>query len=213
MNITTTEIKGPKKWSTLDIPDRPHMEYEGIDLFIKKMIDAKVFLEYGSGGSTMFAAYQGASIIYSVESDKNFLDAVTERVAELENFHPEFYPVHADIGPTGDWGSPTDKAMAVRWPNYCIKPWEQIVKDGNSPDVILIDGRFRVASFLASLMFAKEGAIILFDDYVDRQNYHVVQEFIMPVSVSGRMAEFVVPSVVRTEQLIMSLVKYSTHAE
>ena len=213
MGITPKDVNTPRHWSVVNIPDRPHMEEEGIWHFARKMADAKVFLEYGSGGSTLFAAYQGAEIIYSVESDKSFLEAVTTRVADLEDFHPEFHPLYVDIGPTGDWGSPTDKAMAVRWPNYCIRPWEQIVKDGNYPDVVLIDGRFRVASFLACLMFAKEGTVILFDDYIERKNYHVVQEFLMPVAVAGRMAEFVVTSEVRSDKLMMSLVKYSTHAE
>ena len=28
--------------------------------------------------------------------------------------------IHADIGPTGDWGYPTDPQHAVKWPRYAL---------------------------------------------------------------------------------------------
>ena len=60
------------------------------------------------------------------------------------------------------------------------------------PDLILIDGRFRVSTFL-SCVLKFPGAKVLFDDYVDRENYHVVESVIKPKRTVGRIAEFKVP--------------------
>jgi|LakMenE18May11ns_1017448.scaffolds.fasta_scaffold9924938_3 hypothetical protein len=64
--------------------------------------------------------------------------------------------------------------------------WEQSLL----PDVVLIDGRFRVACFLASVLSATKFTQIFFDDYVDRDYYHVVEEIMKPMRFCGRQAIF-----------------------
>jgi hypothetical protein len=59
------------------------------------------------------------------------------------------------------------------------------------PDCVLIDGRFRVACFLTSLLNADVGTSIIFDDYNDRRHYHVVEEVVPKIKESGRQAIFV----------------------
>src|SRR5690606_18161609 len=58
------------------------------------------------------------------------------------------------------------------------------------PDVILIDGRFRAATFIAAYLRIKKPTIVLFDDYKDRQSYHAVERVEKPYALHGRMAEF-----------------------
>ena len=60
-------------------------------------------------------------------------------------------------------------------------------------DVILIDGRFRVACFLYCLLKSKEGSFIFFDDYINRSYYHVVEDIIPAFDLCGRQAVFQVP--------------------
>lgn len=203
------EASEQKKWTPIDISDIPHMEPAGIELLKRSLSGCKLFLEYGAGGSTVLAAKQGVCSIFSVESDRSFLDAVSGKLKLLEGSSSEFTPVCADIGPTGDWGAPTDKASASKWPNYCVQVWEQLLLSNTFPDVVLIDGRFRVACFLASLVFSQKGTVILFDDYLDRPQYHSVERFIARSSTAGRMAEFVVPANFDTKQVIMELVRSS----
>ena len=62
-------------------------------------------------------------------------------------------------------------------------------------DVILIDGRFRVACFLYSLIHSKKDSIIIFDDYFDRPWYHIVEEVVCLNDKCGRQAFFKVPKV------------------
>ena len=82
-------------------------------------------------------------------------------------------------------------------------------REGVSPDLVLIDGRFRVASFLVSALLAQEGCTILFDDYFDRPNYHVVEKYLKPVRKAGRMAEFSVPAA-KPPGLVQELIRYCT---
>ena len=72
--------------------------------------------------------------------------------------------------------------------------FEAPFSEGFSPDVVLIDGRFRVACFLYALIHTKPGTVIIFDDYADRPEYHVVEEVISPVEVDQRQAKFVRPN-------------------
>ena len=178
-------------WSVNDISAQPHMEPQGITLLKEHLYSARIYLEYGAGGSTMLAAESGVREIHTVESDSGFLAAVKDRVDHLGlPVHLQLH--HVDIGPTGDWGVPTDRARASKWPNYCSLPWRRLGHRNKEIDLILIDGRFRVACFLLSLLNARAGTTILFDDYADRQHYHVVEKHLRPVLFAGRMAKFVV---------------------
>jgi hypothetical protein len=61
------------------------------------------------------------------------------------------------------------------------------------PNLVLVDGRFRVCCFLTSLIFAEKGTKIFFDDYTNRPHYHFVEKFIKPSETCGRQALFIVP--------------------
>jgi len=76
-----------------------------------------------------------------------------------------------------------------RFCSYVASPWRHQVK----PDLVLIDGRFRVACFLHSLLNAEPGTRIIFDDYNNRPHYHLVEEFCPTEEREGRQALFLVP--------------------
>lgn len=181
-----------KVWTPQEIPEKPYMGPERLEHLERRLRDARVYLEYGSGGSTVLAAQLGVKEIHTVESDRSFLEAVRQRVAQCRP-DAQVSAHFVNIGPTREWGIPTDSSSAAKWPLYCHAPWPSLQAAGISPDVILIDGRFRVASFLASCLFAKAGTVILFDDYYYRPQYSVVEELLKPASRSERMAEFIVP--------------------
>lgn len=174
------------------IPDTPHMEPAGIELLRKHLSGSRIFLEYGSGGSSVMATKMRVGKIYSVDSDLAFLNAVQSKL--LENAGSSYLPIYVNIGPTGDWGHPTSRECAHMWPNYVREPWSRLSDAGEKPDLVLIDGRFRIASFLTSLLHAPAGCVILFDDYVDRPSYHVVERYLKPARLAGRMAQFLVPT-------------------
>ena len=54
----------------------------------------------------------------------------------------------------------------------------------------LIDGRFRAACFLTVMLRTNSPVTVLFDDYKNRPNYHVVEDYVKPAEMRGRMARF-----------------------
>ena len=67
------------------------------------------YLEWGLGGSTAEALRAGAGLVVSVEGDAAWIaGARRDGVVAAAQAEGRLRLVHADIGPTGDWGTPTD---------------------------------------------------------------------------------------------------------
>lgn len=160
---------------------------------------ARVVLEYGSGGSTVLAAESPGKTVFSVESDVAWLAKMRAYFAA----HPPaatLHLLHGDIGPTKSWGHPLDDDDFRLWPDYPTKVWGDTAFV--QPDLVLIDGRFRVACFLTTLFCTKAPVTVLMDDYLDRDNYHAVESFARPSAYHGRMARFdVVPTAIPPQKL------------
>lgn len=87
------------------------------------------------------------------------------------------------------WGRPLSYDNRDGFQDYSDWMWRQAQK----PDLVLVDGRFRVCCFLTALKYADEGTEILFDDYGSRRFYHIVEEFVRPSDACGRQRLFIVP--------------------
>jgi hypothetical protein len=175
------------------VGSKPHMERSGADRLAQLMSGAKnVFLEYGSGASTMLAGNVGIPVIISTESDAAYCELVRSEFAPK---YPRstLISFRVDIGPTGEWGHPRDRQKKDCWPLYAFKQWRFVLDHGFQPDLVLIDGRFRTACVFASLLFARVDVPILVDDYVGRDYSKAIEPIIKPAAMYGRMAEFVVP--------------------
>lgn len=147
--------------------------------------EARVILEYGSGGSTRMAASMPGKYIMSVESDR---DWARELRHELIGSRSPVTILHVDVGKTGPWGRPLDETAWRRFHAYPNLVWDQ--KWFRHPDVVLIDGRFRTACFSTIFLRAERPVRVLFDDYGVRPLYHQVEQFLKPKAVVGRLAEF-----------------------
>ena len=200
-----------KNWTSDEIPDRPFMELEGINLLYSFMKKSKIYLEYGSGGSTIMAANLNISEVHTVDSDLSFMMAVKTKALKMNvNFNLTLH--YCDIGQVREFGNPIDTTKASSWPKYCIACWNYFLDSHTGPDLILVDGRFRVACFLASLLLGGPNCIILFDDYFGRSQYQVVEDHIAYFKRSGRMACFRIPQVLNAHQrskIMLDVLKYS----
>jgi len=173
---------------TLSEPEFTFPPEEG-EMVAREYARATSILEYGSGGSTVLAARSTDAQVLSIESDKSWAQNLSAFLA-AENLGTGRVSVHwENVGPTGKWGYPTDRTKWRKYPSYAFSAWE---KYDVAPDVVLIDGRFRLACFAATLLFAKKPTVVLFDDFVPRQSYHAATTFADPVSTSGRMAKFII---------------------
>ena len=148
---------------------------------------ASVILEYGSGGSTAYAADLDGKTVFSVESDRAWMDNLQDYL-DQESRPSDITLHHADIGATKAWGHPAVKKSFQSWPGYALSVWDRA--DFKHPDLVLIDGRFRPACFFATLMRIERPVTVLFDDYTERQNYHFVEDHVPLTTTIGRMAEF-----------------------
>jgi hypothetical protein len=173
------------------VPPRPVMPRESVEALDEAMSVSTVYLEYGTGGSTRLASTHRHLAIIGIESDWKWLRAVKHEL--LLSGTTNFNLFYCDIGQTGEWGFPIGEKGFRSWHQYPIVPWQFAQKMGHSPDLVLIDGRFRRSCFLASLIFGSPGMTILFDDYRDRDNYHSVERYVTPETLFDRTARFVRP--------------------
>lgn len=191
-NDVSTMIRG--RLSRPVVPEAPYLDDEALAFFLDALRTADVYLEYGSGGSTRVAATHVNEIV-SVETDAVYARAVRE---EVRHANPEtrLRLVHADIGLTASWGIPFVKIptqrRARRWVAYPDAPWVTGLLPAHGPDLILVDGRFRVASCARSLMALPERSecLILVDDYAVRPEYWVLESVAEKVQSVGRMGVF-----------------------
>ncbi len=134
----------------------------------------------------------------TVETDADYLSRVV--AAADPEARVRLRTMHADVGPTREWGFPSDPESIEAWRDYAAAPWRDMVGPGWTPDCVLVDGRFRAAAFLESLSRLREGAVILFDDFYDRPQYWGVMDVVEPAERSGRMARFVVPALTAADR-------------
>lgn len=156
--------------------------------------DARVILEYGSGGSTLMAARMPDKVIISVESDPDWAEKVRAQIEAAGCPSPAIVH-HVDIGPTGPWGLPKSGAAWRNFQRYSMSVWDEPFFQ--QPDVILIDGRFRAACLMAAVLRTKRRVTVLFDDYTVRPAYRTVERLLGRPRTIGRLAVFqIVPGMV-----------------
>src|SRR5277367_3658000 len=173
-------------------PDEPHFDEAATPYFLSLLGDCRFYLEYGSGGSTILAAALKKPFV-SVDTDRLFLQSLRRKIGAVTAAQRL---LHADIGLTGPWGIPFPAGKPSlqklnKWKAYPKTPWPFINQD-DYPDLVLIDGRFRVATALTCCihMSACSTAKILVDDYADRPSYHIIERHAKRVRMLGRMAVF-----------------------
>jgi hypothetical protein len=185
----------------------PHMDADGLRYFQESLKRSRCYLEYGSGGSTAHAAkIAQIPTIISIESDKLWIEKVRKTVGIVSS---KLYLEHCDIGEVGDWGNPKTKDKVDDYWKYAAMPWGMARSLNVVPDTVLVDGRFRVSCFLFSLVSARVGTTILFDDYLDRPEYYVVERFCQLHEKSGRMAVFVVAKSFSIPEICEKIAQYS----
>lgn len=149
---------------------------------------ARLYVEYGAGDST-FAAAGLFDTVVSVENDLYFLKQISR---EMRGRRCRFIPVASGTGLTYELGYPVfqepTRERVEKWRVYPRAPWKQVEKMGEEPELIFIDGRFRVACALECLLRLKDDSrtLLLFDDYYDREYYHAIEDFIEIMERAGQ---------------------------
>lgn len=138
------------------------------EVFRRLLEQATGYFEYGCGGSTAIAnGMPNLLRIASVETDFEW----AQRVHEV---CPDVNMIWVDIGPTKEFGQPVDEKLRIGWPRV---PEVWLIAE-QSYDLVLIDGRFRVACAALICLHPNHVKRICFDDFTSRPQYHAILPFI-----------------------------------
>ena len=157
-------------------------------LFFRRLLDDPGLARYGEfglGGSTLEAVRRDIPVLVSVESDADWLQAAAgqpELAAAVAAGRLTLH--HGDIGPVIAWGRPRDRRALARWPGYVATFWEAWSQRGALPQLVFVDGRFRVAAALSALLQAggDPPAVLVHDMEEARlRHYGVMLDFLEPV--------------------------------
>ena len=153
-------------------------------LFKNNLSSQTIYGEYGCGQSTSYVLKNFDIPVYSVDSSKQWFNKIKMNNENNNNLSINY----VNIGNVSEnsWGWPDDYSVRDNFINYANDIWNR----GLKPNFILIDGRLRVLCFLISLKRCNSGTKIIFDDYVNRKFYHIVEELIKPSSNDGRQCLF-----------------------
>lgn len=151
----------------------PHLSKNDIPMFHKYLDKAEVYFEYGSGGSTYQASMKNnIKKIYSVESDKEWQN----KLMKFNNNKITFLYNEMDTRPN-TWGGPGENATNIQKINYSDKIRTLNDEEKSKINLVLIDGRFRVACCLKCFDVVKDDCFIAFDDFFNRPHYHIVLNY------------------------------------
>ena len=148
-----------------------------LDMLHTYMDSSTDYLEFGCGESTIYVSSAPMiKNIDSVESSEKFILKSLKSNADIDSAISAgklFFHI-IDIGDTRGWGHPTDESKKHLWPNYSLS----VFSKKSNHDLVLVDGRFRVACTLNCILNTPENCTIMIHDFWHRPQYHVVLKYL-----------------------------------
>jgi hypothetical protein len=195
-NIKRGRVAAFSGLSQSDDPMTPWMGIRDMARLYQLMSKAQHYREFGSGGSTVQAVgFPNILKIVSTESDGDWVLKIKSRSdTQMALTSGRLILEQGDIGPTGEWGYPQGKLNTTGWPAY--SNMNNSLEVFNPPfwfDLVFVDGRFRVACLLKAVKAITPENInkttLALHDYVPRNSYHVVEEFVERIDVPPESIE------------------------
>lgn len=156
-----------------------------IDVLFRYMSESERYLEYGSGGTTKMACDVGVQSVFSVETSLDFCRSlIEEKGLQAYISTDRLRLIHASMGPTGGWGVPLSPKTGQ------LKYYVSLPSKIGDCDLVLIDGRYRVAVAAAAALALAPGGTIMIHDYANRPSYHVVEQFLTRTELCNTLAVF-----------------------
>ena len=160
----------------------PHFGKVDIQMYNHYLNKANVYFEFGSGGSTYQAcAKKNIKKVYSVESDLNWYNKVK---TNINSNKLSFILVDLKCEPN-NWGNPGKLCSIESKIQYSDSLCNLTKEESEAIDLILIDGRFRVACCLKTFSVTNDNCLIIFDDFLNRKQYHIVLNYFDVIGYSA----------------------------
>jgi hypothetical protein len=163
-----------------------------IKTFKQRVARSKEMLEFGMGRSTFLAVFSSNAKIYSLDSSKEWVSIMREykciRIAEENKL--KLY--HVDIGETGAWGKPLETADRANFPKFSADIFTILNDSTKRIDTVFVDGRFRVACVLKSILELHENRelTIMVHDFWNRKEYHIILNYLEIIERVDRLGVF-----------------------
>lgn len=193
------------------------MKPDEINLFKKYITQPTIknYLEFGSGGSTYYvSSLKNIEHIISYETDIKWLDKLkTENIIkqriEKAQIDFKFYNLECNWWEYVSWANKNMKNMRD---DKVLNTWEKYTKNISNinitPDLILVDGRFRVSSCLESIKICHKNTIFLFHDYTIRPQYHIIETFLDKIDEINTLCVFKLKDNINFQELDFIINKY-----
>jgi len=173
----------------------------GEQLVFAKYLDYSTdYFEFGSGGSTVWANLrENIKSIKSIESDPEYVKKIKE-LAPRADIQWVF------IGNIKEGGHPVDKSYYENWQLY----YNSYRDRKTDPDLILIDGRFRVACALTVCLYSTSSNItVLIHDFKIRPYYHILLNFFTMVEEIENLIVLKIKEKLDKTVIADTLIKYT----
>lgn len=157
----------------------PFIMHEDEKELLKKYVqNATNYLEFGLGGSTIFSLINSDANIISIDTNKDWISFMKSYKFIKNNLDKRLSIYYIDIGPTKGWGYPVDESKNENFHKFSSEIFK--LTDPSIYDLILVDGRFRVACTLQSILNCQnnKNLKILIHDYSFRDEYKVVEKYL-----------------------------------
>jgi hypothetical protein len=158
----------------------PHFANNDLLMFRRYLINASNYLEFGSGGSTIeVLKYNNIKLVYSIENDISWYNRLTNIVKDNNlDTDKEFNYIYIPMKVKENcWGHPDNSVSNSIHRSYTDILYDLDSDKLNKLDLILIDGRYRVACLLKLYNLISEDCVILFDDFINRKFYNIVLDY------------------------------------
>ena len=164
--------------AALDVPWWSYPAIDKVEAFLKARGDRTRVLEFGAGASTAWLAKRCVEV-HSIEHDLEFADQIEPLLAGYGNL-----TLHRVKVSTTRADQPAVRSRRRGHEDLDFTPYIAMVEEiGGTFDLIVVDGRARVASLAASSPHLAEDGVIVFDN-ANRSEYKV------GIAGSGLHAEF-----------------------
>lgn len=143
--------------------------------FIKNLMKkCNFYLEFGSGNSTLYFQNLGKKFL-SIETDRNFYYYLKNKIFKINNYK------FCNMGIVKYYSRPFNYNLkSLNVIKFYNKIFVKLKKNQNFPDLILVDGRYRVLTCLMLYKFlihSPNSFNLIIDDFKNRSYYHILNKF------------------------------------